>query len=509
MTIRIGEPLSIDDVVAVARHGARVEPAAGLERVMAPARRVVQEAVASGKKIYGITTGIGDLANVWIDPEEAEKLQRDIVRSHATAVGPRLNHHVIRAMLLLRARTFAFGISGVRYELVERIVWMLNNDIHPVVPAQGSLGASGDLALLAHLALPLIGEGEVEIDGEVRAAGEVLRERGVEPLTLTHKEGLSLVNGTEGMLGLGILVLTRAENLARAADVTAAMTLEGCLGTDRAFDEDLIALRKHLGAQVSARNLRRLLAGSAIVASHRESEHLVQDAYSLRCTPQVHGAHRDGIAYVRSMLEAELASAIDNPSVMPDRHEVLSGGNFHGEALGLALDHLTLCLTGISTISERRVARLVDPDLNNGLPAFLTDDPGRRSGFMLAQYTAASLVSENRGLCFPASSDSIPTSAGQEDHVSMGMTSARKAAAVLDNSENVIAIEALAAAQGLDLRAPLTPAAGTDAARAAVRDLSPRLVEDRPLSSEIELVRAAIADHRLLDAVEDAIGPLD
>ena len=509
MTIRIGQPLSIDDVVAVARHGATVEAADGLQALMAPARRVVEEAVASGKKIYGITTGIGDLANVWIDPEEAEKLQRDIVRSHATAVGPPLNHHVVRAMMLLRARTFAFGISGVRYELVERFLWMLNERIHPVVPSQGSLGASGDLALLAHLALPLIGEGEVEVDGRIEPAGDLLRSRGVEPLTLTHKEGLALVNGTEGMLALGILVLTRAENLAQAADVTAAMTLEACLGTDRAFDEELIALRKHPGSLLSARNLRRLLEGSSIVASHRESEHLVQDAYSLRCTPQVHGAYRDGMAYVRSMLEAELASAIDNPSVMADRHEVLSGGNFHGEALGLALDHLTLCLTGISTISERRVARLVDPDLNNGLPAFLTEDPGRRSGFMLTQYTAASLVSESRGLCFPASSDSIPTSAGQEDHVSMGMTSARKASSVLDNSENVIAIEALAAAQGLDLRGPLEPALGTGAARASVRDLSPRLVEDRSLSGDIELVRKAIADGSVLDVVQDELGPLD
>jgi histidine ammonia-lyase len=412
-------------------------------------------------------------------------------------------------MLLLRARTFAFGISGVRYELVERFVAMLNEGVHPVVPSQGSLGASGDLALLAHLALPLLGEGEVEKDGEIMPAASALEASGLQPLSLTYKEGLALVNGTEGMLALGILVCARAEEVARAADITGAMTLEACLGTDRAFDQRLIELRKHAGALPVASNLRRLLASSEIVASHRESEHLVQDAYSLRCIPQVHGAYRDGIAYVRRMLEAELASAIDNPSVIIETGEVLAGGNFHGEALGLSLDHLGLCLTGFATIAERRVARLVDPDLNNGLPAFLTTDPGRRSGFMLPQYTAASLVSENRGLCWPASSDSIPTSAGQEDHVSMGATSARRAASILANTEHVLSIEALAAAQGLDLREGLSAGPGTAAARASIRSISPYLDEDRSLAPDIGAVRTLIGDGELRRAVESAIGPLD
>ena len=508
MPTLIGAPLSFEDVVRVAVHEDTVEIGRDVAAKMEPARRVIEEAVSSGATMYGVTTGFGGLSNVRIPPEEAERLQQDIVRSHATAVGTPLPREVVRAMMLLRARTFAFGISGVRFDILERFVALLNAGIHPVVPAQGSLGASGDLALLAHLALPLIGEGTVEHNGQVVDAGRALADAGIEPLRLSFKEGLALVNGTEAMLALGILVCTRAEELMVAADIAGAMTLEACLGTDQALDERLINLRRHQGPVTVASNLRRLLAGSPIVASHKHSDHLVQDAYSLRCMPQVHGAYRDGISYIRNTLEAELGSAIDNPSVLPGTSEVLSGGNFHGEALGLALDHLSLCLTGFATISERRVARLVDPELNNGLPAFLTPDPGRRSGFMLAQYTAASLVSENRSLCWPASSDTIPTSAGQEDHVSMGATSARKAAAILANTEHAIAIELMAAAQGLDLREPLVPAAGTAAAVARVRQMSPRLDQDRTLSGEIEAVRGDIAVGELRSAVEDAIGPL-
>lgn len=508
MPIRIGEPLSLADVIEVAR-GAPVEIADGVAQRMAPARAVVEDAVGSGHAVYGITTGIGDLANVRIDPAEAARLQADIVRSHATGVGPRLSTEVVRAMMLLRARTFAFGISGVRFELVEAYVRLLNERIHPVVPSQGSLGASGDLAQLAHLALPLMGEGSVEAGGRIGPAGDALRERGIETLMPSHKEGLALVNGTEMMLALGVLTFAAATAVARSADVSGAMTLEACLGTDRAFDERLIALRKHPGAVAVARNLRALLRGSEIVASHRESEHLVQDAYSLRCIPQVHGAYRDALAYVRTTLEAELASAIDNPSVMVDSGEVLSGGNFHGEALGLALDHLALCVTGYATIAERRVARIVDPDLNNGLPAFLTRDPGRRSGLMLAQYTAAALVSECRALCFPASSDSISTSAGQEDHVSMGATAARKTAAIVANVERVIAIEAIAAAQGLDLRGPLEPAPATGAARRVLRESVAFLEEDRVLSGDIEAAAELVRGERLVTAAADAAGALD
>lgn len=507
MTVRIGDALTLRDVVAVAERDEPVEIARGVAERMAPARRIVEDAVARGRTVYGLTTGIGDLANVRIDAGEAATLQRDLVRAHATGVGDALPAAVVRAMLLLRARTFASGVSGVRFELVERIARMLNEGIHPVVPAQGSLGASGDLAQLAHLALPMLGEGVVDHRGERRAAGDALRDAGIGPLEPSHKEGLALVNGTEAMLAIGILALERARRLARAADVTGAMSVEACLGTDRAFRADLVGLRPHAGAQVVARNLRSLLAGSAIVASHRDSDHLVQDAYSLRCIPQVHGAYRDGMAYVRATLEAELASAIDNPTMIVATGEALSGGNFHGEALGLALDHLTLCAAGFATIAERRIARLVDPALSNGLPPFLTRDAGRRTGFMIAHYTAASLVAESRSLCFPASSDSIPTSAGQEDHVSMGATSARKAAAVVANSERVVAVEALAAAQGLDLRG-LDPAPATGAARAAVRSLSPELHHDRPLSGDIEAMAATVASGAFAVAAEDVAGPL-
>lgn len=504
----IGEPLDFETIQRVARDGESVEIASGVADRMAASRRIVEDLVASGQTSYGINTGFGGLANVRIETAEVERLQLDIVRSHATAVGDPLPREVVRAMLLLRARTFAFGVSGIRYVIVERIVDLLNNGITPVVPSQGSLGASGDLAPLAHLALPLIGEGKAEVDGRVIAGGAALGMKGLQPVTLSFKEGLALVNGTEMMLALGILTYEGAVRLARSADLAGAMTLEACLGTDQAFDADLIALRKHLGAVEVAQNMRNLLAGSEIVASHRESEHLVQDAYSLRCIPQVHGAYRDGLDHVQSMLEAELHSAIDNPTVLVERNEVLSGGNFHGEALGLALDHLALCLTGFATISERRIARLVDPDLNNGLPAFLTKDPGRRSGFMLPSYTAASLVSENRSLSFPASADSISTSAGQEDHVSMGATSGRKAAAILANTEHVIAIEALSAAQALDLRAPLRPAPATAAARASIRAVSAFLDEDRSLSDDMTAVRELIRDGSLVAAAEFETGGL-
>lgn len=504
----IGEPLDFDTVVRVARDGEAVQIAPGVADRMAVSRRIVEELVSSGATSYGITTGFGGLANVRIETDEQERLQRDIVRSHATAVGEPLPREVVRAMLLLRARTFAFGVSGVRFDIVERLVDLLNHGVTPVVPSQGSLGASGDLAPLAHLALPVMGEGMAEVGGKVVAGADALSSVGLQPVTPSFKEGLALVNGTEMMLALGILTYEGAMRLARAADIAGAMTLEACLGTDAAFDADLIALRKHLGAIEVAQNLRNLLSGSEIVASHAQSEHLVQDAYSLRCIPQVHGAYRDALDYIRATLEAELNSAIDNPTVLPERGEVLSGGNFHGEALGLALDHLSLCLTGFATISERRIARLVDPELNNGLPAFLTKDPGRRSGFMLPQYTAASLVSENRSLCFPASADSISTSAGQEDHVSMGATSARKAATILVNTEHVIAIECLSAAQALDLRAPLAPGPATAAVRDAVRAVSPFVDEDRSLSGDIIAVRELVRDGTLVAAASASAGDL-
>jgi histidine ammonia-lyase len=498
--------MTLNDVVR-ATHGENVELDSDARRRIEASKAVVERVAGGDRAVYGINTGIGDLATVRIEPGQAATLQRDLIRSHATGTGAPLPTAIVRAMLVLKARTFAHGHSGVRSEIVDRIVDMLNLGVHPVVPGQGSLGASGDLAPLAHLALPLIGEGLAEHNGSVLPAADALRSAGLEPIELSHKEGLSLLNGTEGMLGCGILALDGSVLLARSADVIGAMSVEACLGTDAVYAPEVIALRKHPGSAVVARNLRALLKGSEIVESHRDSEHLVQDAYSLRCIPQVHGAYRDGLAYVRATLERELGSAIDNPSVFADEGEVTSSGNFHGEALALALDHLGLCLTGYGTISERRTARLVDARLSNGLPAFLTTDAGRRTGFMISHYTAAALVTENRSLCWPASADSIPTSAGQEDHVSMGFTSARKALTILANTERVLAVEALVAAQGLDLRT-MDPAPGTDAARACVRTVSPQLDEDRSLSSDIEAVAALVSSGAVIDAAETAVGAL-
>jgi histidine ammonia-lyase len=412
-------------------------------------------------------------------------------------------------MLLLRAHVLALGHSGVRPLVVERMIEMLNRDLVPAVPEQGSLGASGDLAPLAHLALPLLGLGEVlGPDGPVPSAGP-LADGGLEPLTLLPKEGLALVNGTQGMLAIGTLALARAEALAKAADVAAAMSVEALLGTDRAFDERLQRLRPHPGQAASASNLRRLLAGSGVTASHRESGHLVQDAYSLRCAPQVHGATRDMSAYVREVLVREMAAVSDNPVVFADEGEVLSGGNFHGQPVALALDALAMSVVPMASIAERRLYRLLDPSLSNGLPPFLVRESGLNSGYMLVQYSAASLVSESKTLAHPASVDSITSSAGQEDHVSMGMIAARHARACVANAEAVVAMEVLGAAQALGLRAPLEPAAGTRAALAAVREVVEPLDADREvrldMAAAIELVRSG----RLVEAVEAEVGPLD
>ena len=490
-------------------RGASVELSPdAVERVRA-ARVVVQAKVDAGETVYGVTTGFGSLANVRIPPEQAEELQLGIVRSHAAAVGPPLSRDEARAMLFLRAHVLALGHSGVRVEIVERMVEMLNRDLVPVVPEQGSLGASGDLAPLAHLALPLVGRGEVLVDGRAVAAVDAIGAAGLPPLSLQAKEGLALVNGTQGMVAVGILAAERLSSLAKAADIAAAMTIEAALGTDRPFDERLHALRPHPGQVASAGNLRRLLAGSEILASHRDSEHLVQDAYSLRCAPQVHGATREVLAFTRRILEVEAGSISDNPIVLRESGEVLSGGNFHGQPVAVALDALAVGTVPLASISERRLYRLLDPATNNGLPAFLVPGSGLNSGFMLAQYTAASLVSECKSLAHPASVDSIPSSAGQEDHVSMGMTAARHARGVVANAEVVVAVEAMAGAQGLDLRAPLAPAGATRAARDAIREAIPFLDADRELGPDIAAATELVRTGRLVTAVESAVGDLD
>jgi histidine ammonia-lyase len=460
---------------------------------------VIDRAVAAGETVYGVTTGFGALADTRIDASQAAQLQHGIVRSHATSVGRPLSREEARAMLLLRAHVLALGCSGVRPVLIDLMVEMLNRDVTPVVPEQGSLGASGDLAPLANLALPLIGHGEVlGADGLARKpAAEAFERAGLAPLTLEAKEGLALVNGTQGMLAIGVLAAGRVRELASVADIVAAMSIEGSLGTDAPFDERLQRLRPHPGQGSSASNLRRLLAGSPILASHRDSAHLVQDAYSMRCVPQVHGATRDVLAFALGVLRTELNSVSDNPIVLPEDDDVRSGGNFHGQPVAVALDSLALATVGLASISERRLYRMLDAKTSNGLPAFLVEGSGLNSGFMLMQYTAASLVSETKTLAHPASVDSIPSSAGQEDHVSMGMTSARHLREIVTNAELVLAMEAIAAAQALDLRAPLQPGPATAAVRDLIREHVPFLAEDRDLRPGIEAAVALVRNGEL------------
>jgi histidine ammonia-lyase len=507
VTVAIGEALTLAEVAAVAAGAEVAFPSGSRDRVAA-ARAVVEAAVDSGEVVYGVTTGFGALANVRVDPSQASALQHGIVRSHATAVGPDLSIEEARAMLLLRAHVLALGHSGVRPELVDLMVSMLNAGVIPAVPEQGSLGASGDLAPLANLSLPLIGAGQVLSETGTEPAARAFDRAGLRPLSLEAKEGLALVNGTQGMVAIGVLAAERLANLLRTADVVAAMTIEAALGTDTPFDDRLQRLRPHPGQRASASNLRLLLHGSPILASHRDSEHLVQDAYSLRCAPQVHGATRDALAYARGVLEVELNAVSDNPIVLPEGGGIVSGGNFHGQPVAVALDAAALATVGLASVSERRLYRLLDPALSNGLPAFLVPESGLNSGFMLVQYTAASLVSESKSLAHPASVDSIPSSAGQEDHVSMGMTSARHLRGIVTNAETVVALEALGAAQALDLRAPLEPGEATRSVQAALRGAVPFFEADREFGPDIAEAVRLVRSGALVEAAETATGPL-
>ncbi|HSM39051.1 MAG TPA: histidine ammonia-lyase [Candidatus Limnocylindrales bacterium] len=493
-----GRDLTVGEVVAVARGGERVSLAADAAARMRASRDVVDQLVAESRTAYGVTTGFGDLANVRIDPHQTAELQRNLVRSHAAGVGEPLPREVVRAMLLLRANALAVGLSGVRPQVAELLCGMLNAEVHPVVPSRGSVGASGDLAPLAHLALVLIGEGEAWLDDAGPGpGGEALRRAGLEPVELQAKEGLALLNGTQLMGALATLALADARQLAASADVVGAMSLEAMLGTAAAFDADLIAARPHPGQVATAAHLRGLLANSEIAASHADSPHRLQDPYSLRCMPQVHGAVRDALDQLERVLVIEINSATDNPLVFPDGR-VASGGNFHGEPLALASDYAKTAVIELASISERRSARLVDAHLS-GLPAFLSDAPGLRSGLMIAQYTAAALVNELQVLAHPASVDTIPTSANQEDHVSMGATSALHLRDAVERAETVLAIETLCAAQGLDYRHPLRPGGGVARAHERVRSLVPHVTEERPPAPDI----AAVAE--LLRAGELAI----
>jgi histidine ammonia-lyase len=497
------------EVVAVARTDVEVELADAAHDAMAESAAIVERLASSPEPAYGVSTGFGSLATTPIPAARREELQRALIRSHAAGMGDPIEREVVRAMMLLRARSLAMGYSGARPEVADTILELLNAGITPVVPEHGSLGASGDLAPLAHCALTLIGEGEVlDATGRRRPAAEALAEAGVEPLTLRAKEGLALINGTDGVLGMLLLGLWDLRSLLRAADVTAAMSVEALLGTDRAFAEDLIALRPQPGQADSAANLRRLLAGSPIVASHRENDPRVQDAYSLRCAPQVNGAARDALAYADRVAAEELRSAIDNPMILPDGR-VESCGNFHGAPLALACDLLAIAVADTGAIAERRTDRLLDPDRSEGLPPFLAEDPGVNSGLMISQYTQAAMVAENRRLAAPAGVDSLPTSAMQEDHVSMGWGAARKLRATLANLTRILAVEAVCAARGLELRAPLAPGAGTGAALAAIRAAGvPGPGADRHLAPELEAAERLIGTGELLRGVESAVGEL-
>jgi histidine ammonia-lyase len=509
MTIAIGSSgVSRGDVVAVARRGETVSLDSEAMAAMADSAEVVARLIASDEPTYGISTGFGALAAVAIPAAKRDEMQKALIRSHAAGMGDPVEKEVVRAMMLLRARSLARGFSGARPEVASVIVELLNAGLTPVVPEYGSLGASGDLAPLAHCALALLGEGDVRNpEGDILPAAAALEAAGIERLEPTAKEGLALINGTDGILGMLVLALADLENLLRAADLAAAVSVEALLGTDRAFAADLIDLRPQPGQAESAANLRVLLAGSAVVASHRHGDPRVQDAYSLRCAPQVNGAARDAVGYARGVAEAELVAAIDNPMVLPDGR-VESCGNFHGAPLGLACDLLAIAAADVGAIAERRTDRLLDVSRSMGLPPFLAEDPGANSGLMIAQYTQAAMVAENRRLANPASADTVPTSAGQEDHVSMAWGSARKLRRSLGNLTRILAVELTCGLRGLELRAPLEPAAGTAAALARFRADVPGFGVDRRLSPELAAAESLVGSGALVDAVEAAIGEL-
>ena len=513
-SVHVGRPLSLEDLEDVAVRRRPVAPDAEVRAKVDQSRAAIDAIALEGDKapnVYGVNTGFGALSETRISAQDIRALQRNLVRSHSTGVGPSLSAPEVRGMILLRAQVLALGHSGVRAVLVDTLVAMLNKGLHPRIPAQGSVGASGDLAPLAHHALAMIGEGEAEIDGKLLPGAEALKVAGISPVVLEAKEGLALINGTQYMASLGTLAILEAERLCRAADVAGAMSLEALKGSSRPFDERLQAARPHPGQATVAKNMLALLADSEIAESHRDCGK-VQDAYSLRCMPQVHGATRDALAWARGVHEIEINSVTDNPSVFlveGSEADLISGGNFHGQPLALALDLAAIAVAELANISERRVEQLVNPALSTGLTPFLAVGSGLHSGFMIAQVTSASLVSENKVLCHPASVDSIPSSAGKEDHVSMGSVSARKLVQVVANVRHSLAIEIMTAAAGIDQRKPLKPSTGVAAAQAAVRARVAPMTEDRPLYRDIEAVAEILTSGGLVQAVEKAVGALE
>ena len=508
-TVRLdGRSLTLEDVWRVAHQtDTTVQIAEDAVAGIEASRAFIEEKVASGERVYGVTTGFGRLADVVIPPEQRTALQHNLVRSHAAGMGEPLDRPAVRALMLLRANALARGHSGCRLEVVERLVTLLNLGIHPRVPRYGSVGASGDLAPLAHVALAVLGEGRGERDGTEVALATLLVDAGLEPMPLMAKEGLALINGTQATTGLGILALVEAERALDTAEAAGAMSLEALLGTPEAFRREIQEARPHPGQAGSARRLRALLEGSEIRESHRTDDPRVQDAYALRCMPQVHGAARDALAYVRRVLETEANSATDNPLVFPEAGVIVSGGNFHAQVVSAALDFLTLAVADLAAISERRIERLLNPDLSMGLPAFLTDAPGLQSGFMIAQVAAVDCLAELRVLAHPASVDSVTTSANQEDHVSMGMAAARKARQAMACLERVLAAELVCAAAGLEHRRPLRSSPGVEAAFDQVRARVEPLTDDRILSDDMERVAAAVRDGVFSDITRAAAAP--
>ncbi|MFQ5713488.1 MAG: histidine ammonia-lyase [Candidatus Scalinduaceae bacterium] len=502
-----GENLKISHIEPVVRKGVRVSLGKDVKETLTSVQRIIKRAIDDRKVIYGVTTGFGALSDVVITKDQRKQLQKNIIMSHSAGVGNVFDEESVRAIMLLRINSLAKGNSGARYSTLKTLIDMLNIGVHPVIPEKGSVGASGDLAPLAHLALVLIGEGEAIYKDKLLPGKQAMKEAGIKVCELEAGEGLALINGTQVMTGVGALVVNDSDKLLKTADIAAGMSLEVLLGSNIELNEKIHRVRPHNGQLISAENLRGITKDSEIISSHEDCAR-VQDAYSIRCCPQVHGASTEALSYVKKIIETEMNSATDNPLIFPDTGEIFNnGGNFHGQPIALAMDFLTIALSEIANISERRIERLVNP-LLSGLPAFLVKNPGINSGLMIAQYTAASLVSENKTLSHPASVDSIPTSANKEDHVSMGTIAARKCRQVLFNVENVIAIELLCAAQALDLFTNLKAGVGTLGAYKLIRKHIPHLEEDRILAIDIDKMRELVHDGAILASVEKKIGAL-
>lgn len=506
MILLDGYSLTLADVVKVAKEYEQVELSNTGCSQIAASRAIVDKILEEETPVYGISTGFGDFSRIFISKEKREKLQRNLILSHSTGVGEYLPEDVARSAMLLRANSLAKGYSGIRLSTVEMLLTMLNKRICPAIPAKGSVGASGDLAPLSHMVLVMLGEGHAFVNGRLMSGAEALKDCGLEPIALSGKEGLALINGTQIMTAVGTMVWHDAVNLMKMADIAAGLCTEALKGTRTAFDPRISQVRAHIGQMATTDNMLRLTERSAIIESHIHCSK-VQDAYSLRCVPQVHGASKDALRRAEETLTIEINAATDNPLIMPDTGEAISGGNFHGQPIALVMDYLKLALAELGNISERRTNRLLDAHLSE-LPAFLTAYPGEDSGLMITQYVAASLVSENKVLVHPASADSIPTSANQEDHVSMGTIAARQAREIADNVRYILAIECLAAAQGIDFLAPLTPGIGTGAAHQSIRRVVPHLEEDRVPAPDIQSVYQLIDNGSLIKEVETVVGSL-